>query len=265
MSRTRLFDTHCHLFEHGFHGSTGVLLRGIGEELAAYERYRAEFGIERSLVVGYEEPGRYRGNNDYLLRLAATRDWLVPLLFASAQAPAPEHRGLSAYASTREEAQSVAAMLEAADAPAVVSLNARPEALAELAPVIRRLERTWFLVSHLGLPGPVDSTEEARERLSPLLGLAGLPNVTVKLSGQYAASVVGYPHPDVQSLVDLVAERFGADALTWGSDFSPCLEHVTFAESVDCVLPSGASESERDDILFGTADRLFDHYLGAPL
>jgi hypothetical protein len=262
----RLFDTHCHLFEHGFHGRTGILLKGTGEELSVYERYRAEFGIERSLVVGYEEPDRYRGNSAYLDGLAASREWLVPLGFAAVGHPLPARRAVSAYVSTSDDGRWLGdALAAAAEPPAVVSLNARPDALAVLAASIREHDRTWFLVSHLGLPGPTGSRSAAEAALAPLLALAGSPNVSVKLSGQYAASLVGYPHPDVQGLVDLVADRFGVDALTWGSDFSPCLEHVTLEEAVECVLPTGSSPAESESIYFGNADRLFTHYLGAPV
>ncbi len=264
MIPARLFDTHCHLFEHGFYGQTGILLTGTGEELFAYERYRAEFGIERAFVVAYEEPTRYRGNSAYLDGLAATREWLVPLGFAAVDDPLPARKAVSAYVSTPGEGRWLAEALAAAvDPPAVVSLNARPDALHELVPSIRALEGTWFLVSHLGLPGPSPSRDAAELSLSPLLALAGSPNVSVKLSGQYAASLVGYPHPDVQHLVDVVADRFGLDALTWGSDFSPCLEHVTLQEAVECVLPTGLGSSDSEAIYFGNAERLFTHYLGA--
>lgn len=257
----RLFDTHCHLFEHGFHGRAGVLLRGRGEELATYERYRTEFGIERSLVVGYEEAHRYRGNTEYLDRVRQTRPWLVPLGFAAVGAPLPARAAVSAYVTTADDARW---FIDAIDhhAPAVVSLNVRPEALAVLSGAIRRHPSTWFLISHLGLPGPTASREQAEVALASLQTLAGLDHVSVKLSGQYAASVTGFPHRDVQHLVDLVADRFGIPALTWGSDFSPCLEYVTAQEAVACVLPTGISDSERDAIYFGNADRQFAHYFG---
>ncbi len=264
MSPARLFDTHCHLFEHGFSGRAGVLLRGVGQEVIAYERYRQEFGIERSFVIGYEGEPRYRGNTDYLDSLAGARPWLVPLGFAAVGHALPARRAVSAYVSTRDDGRWLADALEAADpAPSVLSLNARPAALDALADAVRSAEGTWFLISHLGLPGPAASRGAAEAALEPLTRLAGLPHVTVKLSGQYAASLVDYPHPDVQHLVDLVADRFGSHALTWGSDFAPCLEHVTLGEAVECVLPTGASAAEHDAIFFGTADRFATHYLGA--
>lgn len=243
-----LFDTHCHLFEHGFHGSTGVLVRGRGRELEEYERFREEYRIAKSLVVGYDGDG-YAGNSEYVAGLAETRDWVVPLRYATG--------------SDLDFARSPAGWGYASRAPGILSLNASPEALAELEPSIRAADDTWVLISHLGLPGPVASEAAARERLEPLLRLAGLPHVSVKLSGQYAASTSGYPHDDARVLVDIVAEVFGTAALVWGSDFSPCLEFVSLEEAVECLLPAGASAAERHDILFGNADRSFHQYAGA--
>lgn len=256
-----LFDTHCHLFEHGFHGRGGVLLRGPGRELEEYERFRAEYRITRSLVIGYDAGG-YAGNSRYIAGLAETRSWMVPLRFA---APGGPFSGaVSAYVADAGAAAALAGALGAEpDPPAILSLNAPPEALAVLEETIRRLESTWVLVSHLGLPGPVGSAREARARLAPLVRLAGLPQVSVKLSGQYAASGTAHPHDDVRVLVDSVADAFGVGALVWGSDFSPCLEAVSLEQAVACLLPAGAGADDRHDILFGNAERSFHRYAGA--
>lgn len=264
MSAPELFDTHCHLFERGYHGRFGFLVSARGDELNSYERFRDEFGISRSLVVGYEEPDRYQGNNDYIQALAAERDWLVPLRFVAPGGVTEAGDAISIYAGDESSARSAATQLDAAaragSAPAIVSLNAVPEAIAVLAPAIRRLENTWVLVSHLGLPGPVDTAAGARERLAPLLALADCDHVSVKLSGQYAASAGGYPHEDAQVIVDVLADSFGIAPLVWGSDFSPCLEFVSFDEAVHCLLPEGASQRERADILAGNAMRMFENY-----
>lgn len=264
---SELFDTHCHLFEHGFEGRTGVLLRGRDRELAEYERFRVEYGVARSLVVGYDEDG-YAGNSAYIAGLAASRPWLVPLTYRrpeSLGAVAPGER-IAVYVTDRDAAGPVAEAIGAwvahGGAPAILSLNATPGALALIAPPLADLDTTWCLVSHLGLPGPVASAAEAQERLAPLWPLAGRDHVSVKLSGQYAASSLGYPHDDVRVLVDLLADRLGAAALVWGSDFSPCLDAITLEEAVECALPTGASAIERHDILYGNAARHLDRFAG---
>lgn len=259
-----LFDTHCHLFERGFHGKYGFLLGAQGEELAAYERFRSEFSITKSLVVGYEEADRYRGNNAYINELSATRPWLVPLRFVGRGGAVKAGEFVSLYvgdaASAVDASRVLAAAHDAGSPPAIVSLNAGPEAIAALSPTIRRMDHTWFLLSHLGMPGPVVSRDAALERLAPLLELAGVEQVSVKLSGQYAASAAGYPHADAQVLVDEIARAFGIPALVWGSDFSPCLEYVSFDEAIHCLLPRSVSAQERAEILCGNATRMFTTY-----
>ncbi len=256
-----------------------MLLRGRGRELEEYERFRAEYRIAKSLVIGYDE-GEYAGNSDYIEGLAggsavagavavcgSRRGSRLRSITGDARSPGVTSvtgGAISVYATDAAAGIFAADALAAqAAAPAILSLNATPESLAVLEPVLRTLDRTWVLISHLGLPGPVDSPAAARARLGPLLRLAGLPHVSVKLSGQYAASTAGHPTTTPASWSTCVAEAFGAGALVWGSDFSPCLDFVSLEEAVDCLLPAGASAGEQHDILFGNADRSFHQYAGA--
>ena len=77
-------DAHVHLFANSYAGSWGPLLRN---ELEVYEQLRVRFAIERALVVGYEAEPRYSGNNAYILELARTRPWIVPLPYLEEQPP----------------------------------------------------------------------------------------------------------------------------------------------------------------------------------
>ncbi|WP_168211658.1 amidohydrolase family protein [Ruania zhangjianzhongii] len=260
----KLFDTHCHLFETGFEGPNGVRMPAHDEELDAYQRFRRSAGIEHSLVVGYDEGG-YAGNSGYLGTLAATREWLSPLRFTPNGGEVATRA--SAYPGDPKHAEQLAAQLiaqaSAGRAPSIVSLNAPPAAVAALTPAIRQLENTWFLIAHLGLPGPITNPAEVRDRLAPVLSLAGTANVTVKLSGQYAATTGGHPHTDVQPIVDTLAEVLGINALVWGSDFSPCLDFITFDQAVDCVLPAGVTTEEAHAIYFQNAHQNFELFAGA--
>lgn len=267
MTGIDIFDTHCHLFEHGFHGKTGVLLRGRNRELAEYERFRTEYRIERSLVVGYDEGG-YAGNSAYIESLAVSRPWLVPLRYRRPEDLAEVEPGerLAVYVASAEAAAPFAAKIldwaKHGGAPSILSVNSTPDAMRVIADPLATLDTTWCLVSHLGLPGPVSPSAEAAQRLAPLWTLAGSTHVSVKVSGQYAASSTAYPHKDVQALVDLLADRLGSEALVWGSDFSPCLDAVTLEQAVECTLPSGASDAERSAILHGNAARQLNRFVG---
>ena len=264
---SELFDTHCHIFESGYYGQRGVPLVDGASEIEAYEQLRARHSVVHSLVVGFEGDEQYRGNNRYIANLAVERSWMTPLRFIASRDRIARGEAVSIYARGVDSAQSAAQVLEAAHAgavaPSMVSLNVVPEALDVLVPTVRRLSQTWFLISHLGLPGPVTSMSMARERLAPVLSLAGCANVSVKLSGQYAASAGGYPHIDVALVIDALADALGVASLVWGSDFSPCLDHVSFDQAVECLLPQGASSHEQASIFFGNARRNFDLYCGA--
>lgn len=259
---TKLFDTHCHFFRTGFEGTNGVRMPAPDEELQAYERFRTAAGVERSLVVGYDE-GPYAGNSDYIESLAADRSWITPLTFtASAGEPS---KLASAYLGDVESADQFVANLlsgaEAGRAPSIASLNATPAAIAVLEPVLRKLEETWFLIAHLGLPGPDASGTGSSERYAPVLSLSGASNVSVKISGQYAASNGSYPHVDLQPMIDEMADVLGVSALVWGSDFAPVLDYVPLDHAIACILPSGISNEEMQAIYYQNAKDKFEQFV----
>lgn len=258
----RMIDTHCHLFEDGFGAVADPELNAPGGELAEYERLRERHHITRSLVIGYDEDP-YQGNSDYLAALAPDRPWLLPVRYVTIAGDGPLPRAMTAYPDGADAAQQLADRLLAAardSSPRLVSLNVRPDALSPLIPAIRELTETWFLISHLGLPGPVTSADDADRILEPLWGLAAHGNVSVKISGQYAATREPYPHRDAAVIVDLLADRLGTAFLVWGSDFSPCLAAGSFDDAVHCLLPTGASAAERDAIYAANAQRMLDEF-----
>lgn len=55
----------------------------------------------------------------------------------------------------------------------------------------------------------------------------------VKLSGYYALTDPGYdyPHDAAWPYTEVLADSFGTRRLLWASDFSPCLDSVTFAQA----------------------------------
>ena len=242
-------DAHLHLFRHGFGPSQGApILRGMSE-VDAYERLMARYGIEAGLVVCYEADGIDPDNNAYVRELATTRPWIASVAFLQPD-PVPSfgaieaqiaagHCGIAVYLPDERAAEALLAwprvMWERLErSGAIISLNARPEAIAALQPLIEQFHRCEFLFSHLGLPGRcerIPAPAEARRRLDPLLRLAHLPNVGVKISGLYAVDPVP-PHRFAEPFVDLLLETFGSQNLHWGSDFSPALEFVGFEDTL---------------------------------
>jgi predicted TIM-barrel fold metal-dependent hydrolase len=255
-----LADAHVHLFSNGYAGTWGPLLQN---EVEVYEQLRALFAIDRALVVGYEGEGRYNGNNDYILSLARTRPWLVPLAYLEEDQPTLDrlrHMRVECssvfciYVLLESSARAVSAwskeVLDALDRQqAIISLNATPAAAAALGPFVDSLDGCALLFSHLGLPGRfarMPSPAEARARLQALLAFADRPHVHVKFSGLYAVSdpAHDFPHPVVQPILEALIEAFGVARLCWGSDFAPALEFVSFGQIADDRLLARLDERD---------------------
>jgi len=110
---------------------------------------------------------------------------------------------------------------------AIISVNCPSHLVEKLRLLFGRLGNTRILLSHLGMPGAMRS---ARKKLQPVLGLAALPHVGVKLSGVYACN--DHPHPGLCELLEDLLRAYGGSRLYWGSDFSPALDVVTFAQTL---------------------------------
>ncbi|QOC92097.1 amidohydrolase family protein [Micromonospora craniellae] len=273
-------DAHLHLFADGYPGRYGRSPAG-GQEIAAYQDIRRAHGIDRALVVGYEGEPRFAGNNDYLAGLAARHTWIAPVAYVPPGGPADGQLarwwaagfvGMAAYLTDDAQADrftawatGLAAELRAARA--VISLNVTPAATRRLGPALAALDECPVLVSHLGLPGSQPtppSPQQAAEILAPLLDLARLPHVGVKISGLYAVSDPphAWPHPAARPFVELLLGRFGSRRLYWGSDFPPSLDHVSFVQTLEPVGLDGLSPTERADVLGANLCRILDQAPG---
>lgn len=235
-----LADAHIHLFEFGFPRS-GYDERAADRELGDYEDLRTAFEIDEALVVGYEGASFGTGNNAYIRRIASTRPWISTVAFVDAVPLSPDrlvrlleagHVGLALYLETAAAAAAVSAWPRETWAilerdHSIVSLNATPVAHPEVAMLARRHPTVRFVWSHLGLPGAQTTVGV----LEHLLSTAALGNCWVKLSGLYAIDA-DPPHPAAATIATTVVQAFGADRVMWGSDFSPALSVISFADAV---------------------------------
>ena len=271
-----LADAHIHFFRSGYRRP--ALPSMLGEaETAVYDALRQIHGLTLALAIGYEADGIDPENNAYIRGLAATRPWLRTLAYlpADSGALAPElvvsalaagHSGVAIYLPDQRAAEALSAWPAAAwQALAahhhLVSLNARPPALAVLRPLFATRPAVTFLLSHLGLPGTVRAGTTAAEidqRLAPLLALSDLPNIYVKISGIYAMSEPAhdYPHQGAAALIARVLDGFGGRRCLWASDFAPALEFVSFAQAIAWPGLDALAPSERRDIMGGNLTRL---------
>ena len=100
-----------------------------------------------------------------------------------------------------------------------------------------------------------------RAALASVSALARFPAVFVKLSGFYALSDPGYayPHEAAWPYVATLVAAFGARRLLWGSDYSPSLEWLSFAQTIGVLeqLPAIGAD-DLPGIAGGTLRSLLD-------
>ena len=272
ISAPRLADSHIHFFEDGFPGQYGTLFPQQGD-LRVYEAIRTFHNIERALIVGYEGEPWAAGNNEYLARIAPERPWMAPLAFCfTANAPSTSQLvewwkagfyGISLYLMDDAEVSELLAWPEHVFTSlnakkAVVSLNVSVKQMAPLRAFFERLPDAQILASHIGLPGPIGadtSDASARQLLAPLLELADMPHLGVKLSGFYDSS--SFPHYGMSPVLDVLKKEFGEERLYWGSDYPPALDYVAFQQTIQAAQDPNA-ETQSDAIFYGNLVRLLD-------
>ena len=115
-----------------------------------------------------------------------------------------------------------------------------------------------FVVDHLAKPRIRDGVASPwRERMREL---ARRPNVCCKLSGMVTeADLRAWTRATLQPYVDVVLEAFGPSRVMVGSDWPVCLAACSYSRWLGTVreLCSGLSDTERDEVLGGTARRAY--------
>ncbi len=268
-----LADSHLHFFSPGFVETLPETCRRITpDEVTLYDGLRKAWNIQAVLAVGYEGIPTYAGNNGYLASLARQYDWVKPVAFCK---PAEltvnrlktlhlqRFTGICFYlfgddAQTLPQVSSdVWQWLE--EHRALISVNTKGETWRQWLPILERHPQLRVLVSHMGLPGRWAQTPTAAQvdaSLASVLPLAAYPQVHVKFSAFYAISepMHDYPHGQALPILDKLADAFGLRRLLWGSDYSPCLEFVSFPQTITPLERWGrlADEADRTAVMGGT-------------
>jgi L-fuconolactonase len=246
-------DAHLHFFSPGYAARMPESCRRVQpDEVTLYAALAQQHEIVQVLAVGYEGQPWAAGNNRYLAGLAAAHDWIRPVAFVHdpaaldvetlEQLARERFVGLSLYlfdepalAALGRVADDVWAWL--AQRRWLISVNSRGERWTRWKPILERHSDLRLLVSHLGLPPAVEraADEQAtRLALGAVPELARFAGVRVKLSGFYALTTPGYdyPHQAAWPYVRALLSAFGVERLLWGSDFSPCLEWLSFPQTL---------------------------------
>ena len=257
----KLADSHIHLFDGGFDKS-GV------DEVAQYERLIEEHSIEAALVVGYEGQDWARGNNEFIATLARSRRWIHPVAFllptqlslSHLQSLANErYVGISLYLFSDEDVATVAKVPSEVwqwlvEHRWLISVNSKGHFWRVWEQVLKENPQLRLLMSHVGLPQISSSDSPADEiaaELAPQVLLHQFPYVYLKLSGFYALepTLPTFPYPKTYPYINYLLERCDTKRLVWGSDFTPALGKVSFAETFTHLSQWISDEHLRSSLL----------------
>jgi L-fuconolactonase len=248
----RSADAHAHLFEGGYRGSFVGRPGVVVDEASCYASLLADHDLEAALIVGYQGHDWCAENNSYLADILPVTGWMRPVAFVHldrqlsvAQLTALQQQGfvgISLYVFGDHDRQGLARIPSACWAWLsghnwVVSVNSSGTMWRAWQPILDQHPDLRLLVSHLGLPPPqINSpmSATAETLLADVLALGRWPGPRVKLSGFYALSKPGhdFPHRATWPYVAALVSRFGTHRLLWGSDFSPCLDDVSFPQAL---------------------------------
>ncbi len=242
-------DAHIHLFEKPLGGSfpdrPGVHM----DEAACFNSLAKESDVAAALIVCYRRCEGNERNNEYVIGLQSNYDWVRPATHVEPD-DAP---GIDTLEKWRDQGVVGLVMYpRSADAVRacpdeiwewmiaqqwILSVNWRGDAWDVWQEVLGRHHELRLIISHLGLPdkvsGPIDQAQ-ARDRLKAVIALARFPQVCVKLSGFYAITELSYDHPYELAwpLVEALIEAFGVGRLLFASDYTPCLNHQTYSQTL---------------------------------
>lgn len=88
-----------------------------------------------------------------------------------------------------------------------------------IAAIAEKYPELPIAIDHLGLRVDERATELSAT-IQAVIGMAGLPNISVKATEVPNHSSEEYPHPDMSGHVKSVVEAFGAKRVFWGSDMT---------------------------------------------
>ena len=101
------------------------------------------------------------------------------------------------------------------------------------------------------------------ENLRQILASAQMPNIYIKLSGQYYASRVGwdFPNADTQPIVRALYNAYGPTRLLWGSDYPVVRSAMTYEQALEVFRThcTFVSEADKTLILGENLNRLLAH------
>jgi predicted TIM-barrel fold metal-dependent hydrolase len=270
-------DAHIHLFKGGYQESFASREGVQIDEVACYQTLMADHQVAAALVVGYAGASWCNDNNAHLADVVKQHQWVHPLAFIDlTQSLSLEQLnhlrqqgfvGLSIYVFDHEQEQALQTVPAECwqwliDHHWLVSVNSKGQLWNAWQAVLDKFGDLRVLISHLGLPPRVDhASADMPGQIAEVTALGAYPGVCVKLSGFYAVTEPGhdYPHVAAWPYVESLNNAFSVNRLLWASDFSPCLDWLTFPQTIDLFAKMPFfSETDRQQILGNNLLALLD-------
>ena len=273
MSAQRLIDTHVHVFCLGNRPgcrpardsrievpTTAVPVEWLLDDMQQY-------GIAHAVIV---QSSAFGTDNRYIVQ--SVRRYPEQLrgigLIDPLDADAPSllnrwaSRGLSGFRfhpvyfddASWLDAPSSDRIWEAAEGTgSILQFHMLPHHASQLASIASRHPEVRVIVDHLGKPDPGDTNSDV-----PVLELASLPNIWIKIGDYQVASRESYPWQDIWPFVRRLRERFGTTRMIWGTGYPGAARLVPMDQAIDFVTTRlGLSTEAVDDILWQTPRALF--------
>jgi len=141
------------------------------------------------------------------------------------------------------------------DLDLVVMLSLAHPLDPQLPELFRRYSDVFFYLDHLGTgfaPPILGFRPEAPfEHLATVLELAELANVGVKLTGAPALSSERYPFRDIWTPIVRLVNAFGADRVSWGSDYTRTAGLCSYWEGTHYLAEIPDFSEEQRTLLYG--------------
>ena len=213
-----------------------------GYALEVYDRHPGRFGLVRPF-----DP-QSASIADDVAQWTATPGVVGCRVMLGAGEYEPNHPGLNA----------IFAAASRANVPVNVMAAGKLPLLRELA---RRNPDTAVIIDHLGLAQPFEPPPPAEPfaDLPNVLSLAGLDNVTIKISGAGTLSHQPFPYPDIWEPLGRIFDAYGLERCMWGTDWTRAVKLLTYEQGVEAFRVSDRlSDADRAVLMGGTLSRVYN-------
>lgn len=119
---------------------------------------------------------------------------------------------------------------------------------------------TQIVIDHLGLQQPFapPAPKDAWAEMPKVLGLAGLKNVAMKISGACTLSQQPFPYDDIWDPLARMFDAFGLDRCLWGTDWTRATGVLTYGQGVEPFRNTRRlSDGDRGKLMGGSLARIY--------